>query len=143
MYRSDVSGYLSQETTSSATAGDLHDPQDLCELPNMILESLGKLLGESFGKTLLIGLALFVEIHGVIQHGAAKMVNRPRPYEMASLLPVKPFIGVEAAADMRLQVVIPSCVHALEIEKNAATFRKVAPVVPVRDVKLAVLGHTS
>lgn len=57
----------------------------------MILESIGELLGEGLGKALLVGLAVLVEIHRVIQHGAAKMVDCPRPDEMASLLPVKSF----------------------------------------------------
>ena len=107
----------------------------------MVLESVGKLFGEGLGKPLLIGLAVLVEIYWVVQHGAAEMVDRPRPYEMASLLPVKSFIGAEAIGDVGLQVVVPNCVYAFKIEQDAATFRKLAPVVPARDVKLAVLEH--
>ena len=108
----------------------------------MILESIGKLSGESLGKALLIRLPLLVEIHRVIQHGAAKMVDCPRPDEMTSLLPVEPFIGAELVADVRLQIVIPNCVYALEIEEDATASRKVAPMVPARDIELAFLEHT-
>ena len=108
----------------------------------MVLESIGKFFGESLGKALLIGLTVFAEVYRVVQHGSAEMVNRPRPNEMASLLPVKPFVGAEAVGDVRLQVVITDCVYALEIEKDAAAFRKIAPVVPARDIKLAVLEYT-
>jgi len=143
VYRSDVGSHISQETSPSTATGDLHDPQNLRELSDMILESIGKLSGESLGKALLIRLPLLVEVHGMIQHGAAKMVNCPRPDEMTSLLPVEPFIGAESVADVRLQIVIPNCMYALEVEEDAATFRKVAPMVPARDIKLAVLKHTS
>jgi hypothetical protein len=141
VYRSDIGGHVSQETPSSTASCDLHDPQDFRELSNMILESISKLSGESFGKALLIGLAVLVKIYGVIQHRSAEMVYRPRPYKMASLLPVKPFIGAEAVGDVGLQIIVSDCVYALEIEKYAAAFREVAPVVPARDVKLAVLEH--
>ena len=122
MYRGDVGGHISQETSPSTATGDLHDPQDLCEMSDMILESMSKLSGESLGKALLIRLPLLVEIHGVIQHGAAKMIDGPRPDEMTSLLPVEPFIGAESVADVRLQIVIPNCVYALEIEEDATNF---------------------
>lgn len=68
----------------------------------MILESIGKLSGKGFGKALLIRLSLLVEIHWVIQHGAAKMVDCPRPDEMTSLLPVEPFISAEAIGNVGL-----------------------------------------
>ena len=109
----------------------------------MILESIGKLSGESLGKAVLIGLTVLVKVYGMIQHGSAEMIDRPRPHEMASLLPVKAFVGAEAVRDVGLQVIIPYSVDALEIEKNAAAFRKVAPVVPARDLKLAVLKYIS
>lgn len=108
----------------------------------MILESTGKLSGKSFGKALLIRLSLLVEIHWVIQHGAAKMVDCPRPDKMTSLLPVKPFISAEAVGNVGLQVVVSDCVYAFKIEEYATAFCKVAPVVPARDIKLAVLKHT-
>ena len=142
VYRSDVGGHISQETSPSTATGDLHDPQDLRELSNMILESVGKFPGESFRKALLIRLPLLVKIHGVIQHGTAEMVDCPRPDEVTGLLPVEPFIGAKSVADVRLQIVIPDCMYALEIEEDAAAFRKVAPMVPARDIKLAVLKHT-
>lgn len=107
----------------------------------MILESIGELLGEGLGKALLVGLAVLVEIHRVIQHGAAKMVDCPRPDEMASLLPVKSFIGAEAVGDVGLQILVSNCVYALEIEKDTTAFRKLAPVVPARYIKLAILEH--
>jgi len=108
----------------------------------MILEAIGELLGEGPGKTLLIGLTVLVEIHGVIQHGSAEMVYRPRPYEMTSLLPVKSFICAEAIGDVGLQVLVSNRVYALEIEKDTTAFRELASVVPARYVKLAVLEYT-
>jgi hypothetical protein len=62
---------------------------------------------------------------------------------MTSLLPVKAFIGAEAVGYVGLQILVSDCVYALKIEKDAAAFRKVAPVVPAWDVKLAILKHTS
>lgn len=107
----------------------------------MILKSIGEFLGKGLGKALLIGLTVLVEIYGVIQHGSTEVVYRPRPYEMTSLLPVKSFICAEAVRDVGLQVLVSNCVYAFEIEKDAATFRKLAPVVPARYIKLAILEH--
>lgn len=108
----------------------------------MILESIRKFPGESLRKSLLIGMTVFVEINRMIQHSSAQVVNGACPYKVASLLSIKSFVGAEAVGDVGLQIVVSDCVYALEIQKDAAAFRKVAPVVPARNVKLAVLKHT-